>query len=156
MLTYKLKQYKNSNSSYNNFYYPRAVVTGEINLNQIVDKVQQNCSLKRSDVMACLTELVEVMSEALLDGKRVRLNGLGIFKLGIVTKKMVEKLEDFNVRECIGGYRTNFLPEYSVDANGRHQSKLINGVTVTSYEAYAEGVNDREGKKYNKIGKVEE
>lgn len=156
MITYKLKQYKNSNSSYNNFFYPRAVVTGEIDLNGIAEKVQQNSSLKKSDVLACLTELSEVMREALLDGKRVRINGLGIFKTSIQTKKMVEDIKDFNVSECIGGYKINFLPEYSLDANGRHQSKLISGVSAKAYGEYAEGVNDREGKKYNKIGLVTE
>ena len=155
-VTYKLKQYKNSNSSYNNFFYPRAVITGEMDLNDIAEKIQANCSLKKSDVLACLAELVEHVREALLDSKRVRLNGLGMFRIGIITKKMVEDIKEFNVRECIGGYRVNFLPEYSIDANGRHSSKLIAGATVTSYQEYAEGVNDREGKKYNKIGKVEE
>lgn len=156
MITYKLKQYKNSNSSYNNFFYPRAVVTGEIDLNGIAEKVQANSSLKRSDVLACLTELSEVMREALLDGKRVRLNGLGMFKVGIVTKKMVEDIKDFNVSECVGGYKINFLPEYTLDANHRHQNKLISGASATAYGEYVQGVNEKEGKKINKIGLVTE
>ena len=155
-VNYKIKQFKNSNSAYNNYYYPRAVVSGEVNLYEIAEKIQANCSLKKGDVLACLTELVEYVREALLDSKRVRLNGLGMFRIGIITKKMVKNKEDFTVRECIGGYRVNFLPEYNVEASGRHNSKLLSGASVTGYQEYVEGVNDREGDKVNKIGKVED
>ena len=140
-ITYKLAQYKNSNSSYNNFYYPRAVVTGELTTDEMAQNISKRCTLTKADVLACLAAFSEVMNEAIIDGKRVILDGIGSFKAGIVTKKMVEKLEDFNVRECIGGYRINFLPMYNIDANGRHATKLLAGARVSEDNEYASGVN---------------
>lgn len=154
-INYKLKQYKNKNSEYNDFYYPRAVITGESDLNDIAEKIQANSSLKKGDVLACLTELVEYIREGLLDSKRVRINGLGIFRIGIDTKQMVEKIEDFSVRECVAGYHVNFLPEYTIEPNGRRSTRLLAGATLSEYQEYAEGVNNtKKGKKIN-IGEVQ-
>ena len=154
-ISYKLKQYKNSNSSYNNFFYPRAVITGHTATKELAEKIQARCSLTKADVLGVLSALSEVMREEICAGNRVRVDGLGLFKAAIVTKKMVEDLKDFNVSECIAGYRINFLPEYSVQS-GKRTTGMLRGAGVVSYQEYAEGVNDREGKKYNKVGKVTE
>ena len=78
---YKLYQSKRTGNSFNK-WYARATQPTTVDLEKIADIVQQNCSLKRSDVKAVLSELVEVMTDQLQAGNRVKLNGFGTFKIG--------------------------------------------------------------------------
>ena len=86
MLNYKI--YKNNNKKNAGFgkFYARAMHNGTTNLDDIAAIIERNCSMKKSDVKAVLTELVEVMTAQIQDSKRVKLDGLGTFKIGISTK----------------------------------------------------------------------
>ncbi len=39
--------------------------------------MQRNCTLKKADIVAVITELIETMADQLQDSKRVKLNGFG-------------------------------------------------------------------------------
>ena len=56
------KIYKNNNKKNAGFgkYYARAIHNGTANLDDISAIIERNCSMKKSDVKAVLTELVEV------------------------------------------------------------------------------------------------
>ena len=58
MLNYKVYMNKNKKNlkTYNKFY-ARAVYLGTTELAGMADKIQANCSVKKSDVLAVLTEL---------------------------------------------------------------------------------------------------
>lgn len=119
MISFKL--IKNNNETSPNFgrYYARAVMTDEFNLEAIADRIQRNCSMKKSDVLAVLTEMVEVMRDELQASHTVRIDGLGTFKIGI--KSSYAKSDtDFNVSQHIHGCRVNFRPEYSVINTGTY------------------------------------
>ena len=73
-------------------------------------EIQDNCSLKRSDVKAVLAELSELLVRHLQDGHRVRLDGVGLLKLEIESDK-VDSPEEFNVKKNIRNYRIHLLPE---------------------------------------------
>ena len=75
-------------------------------------EIQDNCSLKRSDVKAVLAELSELLVRHLQDGHRVRLDGVGLLKLEIESDK-VDKPGDFVAEKHIRGVRLHFLPESS-------------------------------------------
>lgn len=62
---YRLYQNKLKDSKSFGKYYARAIHTDTVDLDDIADVIERNCTLKRSDVKACLTELVEVMRDAL-------------------------------------------------------------------------------------------
>lgn len=77
---YQLYQNKRTGSTTKDKWYARAKVIGTKDLRDIAEIIQRNASVKRSDVMAVLTELPEVMGDMLLAGYRVKLNGFGAFK----------------------------------------------------------------------------
>lgn len=153
-INYKLKQYKNKNSEYNNFYYPRAVLVGTLRTNELAELISKRCTITKADVLGCLAALSEVMNEQITDSKKVYLAGIGIFGAKIKTKQMVENLEDFKVNECVAGYGINFLPEFTVDASGRRTTKLLVGAALREADNYASGVNDTSKGKPIKIGQV--
>ena len=63
MVRYKLYQDNRKNSTTRGQWYGRAAVMGVTNLEALSDRIQRNCTAKRSDVQAVLTELVEAMTE---------------------------------------------------------------------------------------------
>ena len=83
---YKIYENKNKKSAGYKKFYARAVHQGVVDLAAISAQIERNCSLKRSDVTAVLIELVEVMTAHLQDSKRVRIDGLGTFKVGLRCK----------------------------------------------------------------------
>ena len=83
MIRYKLYQDNRKNSTTRGQWYGRAAVMGVTNLETLAARIQRNCTAKKSDVMAVLTELVEVMQDELQEGRRVKLDGFGSFKIGI-------------------------------------------------------------------------
>lgn len=139
---YKIKRIVNPSSPVNGYYYGKAVMLGELDLNGISEKIQQNCSMKKSDVNAVLTELVEVMTEALQDSKKVNINGLGTFRIGLKTVSE-ENLDDFTANN-ITGFRVIFQPEYTINSYGNRETVLLSGIKAEAYDAYTAGTNDNE------------
>lgn len=117
-------------------YYAKAVMTDQMDLNSVAETIQRNCTLKKSDVVAVLTELVEVMTDALQDSKKVRLNGLGSFQIGIRAKSVTDP-KNFSPSTNILGFKVNFRPEYTVDPDGTRHTQLIGGVRAKAFEAPA-------------------
>jgi len=105
-------------------YKAVAVHYNTIDTKRLCREIQDNCSLKRSDVRAVLCELSELLVRHLQEGNRVRLEGIGLLKLEIESDK-VDKAEDFNVREHIRHFRLHLLPE----SNNGHQA-LYEGIKL--------------------------
>ncbi|MBO7592246.1 MAG: HU family DNA-binding protein [Bacteroidaceae bacterium] len=111
-------------------WFARAVYTGTINLEQIGEEIQENVSVKYSDVMGVLIELINVMNRHLNASEVVKLNGFGSFKIGLKTKGALRE-EDFTATKNIVGARVNFLPYYTVDgASGKHNTRFLSNVSV--------------------------
>ena len=83
---YRLHQDQSTGTKRSGKWYARAVPTAVINTRQLAEIVQRNCTVKRSDVVAVIEELVEVMKDQMQDSKRVKLDGFGSFKIGIESK----------------------------------------------------------------------
>ena len=129
-LPYILKQ--NTNQSMTSAYgkwYASAKIEGEKNIGDLAEVIQRNCTAKKSDVLAVLTELVEVMTTELQNGNRVVLDGFGAFKLGI-SSKGAEKPEDFTVTKHIKGVKVLFRPETHRDQAGSTTKALVTGVKL--------------------------
>ena len=118
-LPYKLIKNTNTKSPYVNQYYPKAVQMSTADIDQIAEQVQENCSLKKSDVKACIEELIVVLKSNLKNGVGVHLNGLGRFRLGI--KGSHAKTEKaFSIADNVKGFRVNFAPD----------SHIVKGQTI--------------------------
>ena len=114
----------------NGKWYAKAITVGTVTTDDLAEIIQKNCSMKKSDVQAVLTELVEVMTDKLQESYAVKINGLGIFKIGIRCKGAVER-DEFSVANNIVGKHVNFLPAYTVDpaTNNRTQA-LLSGCKI--------------------------
>ena len=111
-------------------WFGRAVHTGTVELEQLGAEIEENVSVKYSDVMGVLIELVNVMNKHLNASQRVKLNGFGSFKIGLQTKGALRE-EDFTATKNIVGSRVNFQPEYKVETGTGHRiKKFLSDVTV--------------------------
>lgn len=128
------KIYRDNRPDSSNLYYGRAVQINSIETEGLADIIQRNCSMKKSDVLAVLTELVEVMTDQLQNSMVVRLNGFGSFRVGLRTRG-AEKPEEFSIARNVLGLHVNFLPEGKKDiATNKVTRKFLGGATLQKYD----------------------
>ena len=135
MVRYTLYQDNRKNSTTRGMWYGRAKMTGETGLNTLAQRIQRNCTVKRSDVMAVLTELVEVMQDELQAGHKVKLEGFGSFKIGLNTKG-AETAKAFTPTKNVKGVHVLFQPEVKTSADGTRVKTFLSGVQVAEYDEY--------------------
>ena len=90
---------------------------------------QRNCTLKKADIVAVISELIETMADQLQDSKRVKLNGFGSFKIGI-RGEGADSAADFSTSKNIKGLHVLFQPEVKTDGSGLRQKTFITGCSV--------------------------
>ncbi|SEA59968.1 DNA-binding protein, histone-like, putative [Xylanibacter ruminicola] len=110
-------------------WYPRAVITQTVDTEMLATIMQRNCTLKRADIVAVITELIETMADQLQDSKRVKLNGFGSFKIGIHGEG-ANSAADFSVSKNIKDLHVLFQPEVKTDGSGVRQKTFITGCSV--------------------------
>jgi len=64
-------------------YYPRAIQTGEIDLDELSQQISSSTTLTETDCQAVIYSLVNTISQALEQGKIVRLGHLGTFQISV-------------------------------------------------------------------------
>ncbi len=135
MVRYKLYQDNRKNSTTRGMWYGRAAVMGVTNLETLSERIERNCTAKKSDVQAVLTELVEAMADELKQGNRVKLDGFGSFKIGIRTTG-AESPKLFSVSKNVKGLHILFQPEVKRSADGSRVKTFLTGVQVSEYGEY--------------------
>ena len=135
MIRYTLYQNNRKNSTTRGQWYARSKVMGITNLETLATRIQRNCTAKKSDVLAVLTELVEVMQDELQEGRRVKLDGFGSFKIGISTKG-AESPKLFTVAKNVKGVHVLFQPEVKKSADGSRVKTFLTGAQVAEYGEY--------------------
>lgn len=135
---YRLYQNNRLNSKTKDKWYARAVATETIDLYALATIMQQNCTVKKSDILAVLTELVEVMQQQLQSSKRVKINGLGSFKIGLKTQP-ADTAKDFNALKNVTGMRVLFQPEVSINKDKSRVRTFLHGCKVQELPANAIG-----------------
>ena len=128
MVFYKLYQENNPKSVNVGKWYARAVAIQTIDTEGLIAEIEKLCTATDADVVAVMRALVFVMNKKLQDGYRVKLNGLGSFKIGLKTKA-AESAKEFTATKHIVGSRVNFRPEThwsAADGNKRHKVFLDN------------------------------
>ena len=89
-------------------YYGHVQASGDIDLREMSERIQQTCTVHKSDVFAVLVALEDVITDALRGGEIVRLGDLGTLQIGISSKGAVTE-KDYS-DSLITKTRINFRP----------------------------------------------
>ena len=141
---YRVYKDNRENSLTSGQYFARAIHTDTVGLKQMALEIEENVSVKYSDVSAVLIELVNVMNRHLNASERVVLDGFGSFKIGLKTKGALRK-EDFSASKNIVGSRMNFQPEWKVTKEGNRIKKFLSDVTVKNIADLLPAEEEEEG-----------
>lgn len=126
---YRLSQVTSPKAKGYGKWYPRAVITQTVDTDALATIMQRNCTLKKADIVAVISELIETMADQLQDSKRVKLNGFGSFKIGIHGEG-ADSAADFSIGKNIKGLHVLFQPEVKKDGSGVMQKTFITGCSV--------------------------
>lgn len=126
---YKLYQDNRTNAKFKGQWYARAVHTGTVDIDDLAEEMQANCTVKRADIVAVLSELVETMKKHLQMSHRVKLDRLGTFKIGMTTKA-AETVEDFSASNNVTSVHVLFQPETKIEKNKTRVRALLSGCKV--------------------------
>ena len=89
-------------------YYAQAQASGDVNIREMSERIQQTCTVTKADVYAVLVSMEDVIIDALKSGEIVRLGDLGTFQIGISSKGAVTE-EDYD-ESLIKKAHINFRP----------------------------------------------
>lgn len=93
-------------------YYPVLTDRGIADSRYIMEIISSRTSFSRGDVMGMIQCLVELIPELLMDGKNVRLDGLGTFSVHAKSKGR-ETAEAVTLRD-IDQLKVSFLPDKQI------------------------------------------
>lgn len=107
MLHYKLQELKNKKSEKNGWVYARALHTETISLDELVEHMaSHNSPFSAGTIAGVLKDMVKCVREMLLESKKVKLDNLAIFSLGLKST-LAENDSSFNAAENIQGAHIN-------------------------------------------------
>lgn len=133
-LFYRLYKNNNSHSKGYGKWYARPVVTDTVGIEQIAERMQANCTVKRADILAVLSELGPVVKDMLQQSLRVQIPYLGCFKLSMSSTGEAEK-EKWNPLTCFKKARIIFQPVHTIDKTTRARSyEMLQGLTLKDAE----------------------
>ena len=105
MLRYKLYQSKRENSPMNGKWYAHVQLSETLTLEDLAKHMSNhNSPYSEGLIYGILTDMIDCISELVLDGKAVKIPNLAIFSLGIKTKP-ADKPEDFSVTKNVEAYK---------------------------------------------------
>lgn len=129
-------QNKNSESKVFGKYFAQAVYDNHfIGTEELADFIQRQASVKKSDIKAVLQELGEAFKHFFEMGQKIKLDGIGIFKVGF-SSIGVTKIEDCSA-QTITTRRVLFQPETTRVVVGQEKKndgtvkqKYVNAITM--------------------------
>ena len=129
-------QNKNEQSSAYGKYFAMAVYDSHfIGTEELSDFIQRQASVKKSDIKAVLQELGEAFKHFFELGQKIKLDGIGIFKVGF-SSIGVTKLDDCGA-QTITTRRVLFQPETTrvvvgqeKKEDGSVKQKYVNAITM--------------------------
>ena len=123
-LIYQKYQNKNMESKAYCKWYGRVVIKGTVGIEELATKMQDNCTVKRADILAVLSELGPTVRDLLQGSYRVNIPYLGNFKLGMSTLG-ADKPENFSVRTHVKNVHVLYQPETHVTVDGRRVNEMV-------------------------------
>ena len=142
-LNYVKYQNKSKNEKMNGKWYGRVAIRETVEIEEIANRMQDNCTVKRADILAVLSELGTTMRDLLQDSKRVVIPYLGAFKLSISTEG-AQNAEEFTAKN-VTGVRVLFQPTTRQLADGRRVKDLTDGCRLVELREYMVGDENAEG-----------
>ena len=131
----KFKNNNQYNSAYGKYYAEAVYDSHFVGTDELAEFIQRQASIKKSDIKAVLQELGEAMKHFFEMGQKIKLDGIGIFKVGF-SSIGVEKAEDCGAN-TISTRRVIFKPEservvvgQEKDKNGKVKLKYVNAITL--------------------------
>jgi len=149
------KQNKNNQSLAYGKYFAQAVYDSHfVGTEELADFIQRQASVKKSDIKAVLQELGEAFKHFFEMGQKIKLDGIGIFKVGF-SSIGVAKIEDCTA-QTITTRRVLFQPETTRVVVGQEKKndgsvkqKYVNAITmlkdVTFEETHDNAMNGTSG-----------
>ena len=117
-------------------FYGRAIHPNVIDSDALAERIQRNCTVKKSDVYAVLIELAEVMKDELQNSNRVKIDNFGTFKINIKSTG-AESEDKFTATENIVGARVRFQPTQRRDtATGNTTTYFTDGLKYKSTDGF--------------------
>lgn len=141
-----VKKYQNKNEKMPkafNKWYGRAVILDEVQIEELSNEIQENCTVKRSDILAVLSELGPAIKKAVQKSMKVRIPYLGSFRLAVSTTG-AENAEEFDLKTNLKRVKVLFYPETKMD-NGHSVKELIRGVKVAELPKNLATLDDENG-----------
>lgn len=127
MVFYTIRQNNNKKSSGYGKWYGRVKYTGDLDTDEIAERVQAKCALHKSDVVGCIEALLDEIKMGLANSQRVVLKGLGVFKVGMNTKPANER-DEFGANN-VKSTHVIFQAERKKDADtGAYTRALTSGI----------------------------
>ena len=140
---YKLYQDNRDTSSHKGEWYARAKTLDTVTLNEIAQRIQDNTTAKKADALAVLTEMVEVVRDYLQKSYRVKIDGLGSFKMSLKTSP-APTAKEFSASKNIKSMRALFQEDVTVDKNGMRHRSLSSGASAKELPKNAVGEEEQE------------
>lgn len=136
-LVYKTFQSELPTKDGEKLYYPRLIkIGGIVDTQKVGELIAEKASLTPGDCHSVIRNLMSVMREQLLNGRTVRLDGLGTFTLiARAAGKGVKTAEEVNSSQ-ITGLRCLFTPEYRRPAGSTNTTRaLFDGVEYVKFSS---------------------
>ena len=110
-------------------FYAQVQASGDVNIREMSERIQQRCTVHKADVHAVLVALEDTMIDALKGGEIVRLGDLGTFQIGVSGKGALT--EEEYTPSLIQKARINFRPGIAL-------SGILTGLTYSKVAKKAE------------------
>ena len=110
-------------------YFARTVRQNDVTLQDLAEEAARNCSLKKSDVVAAVTELEDMMRHRLADGDTFVLKGIGRFSLRVESDG-VDHPKEFSLKKHIRRIICRFLPASHRNTDGTLTYNMSEDVKV--------------------------
>ena len=129
-----IKKYQNNNRENTKCYgkwYGRAIHVETVDLDGLAEHIQSHGSIFTPDVVqGTVKKFVQCIIELLLEGKKVRLNGLGTFYIA-VDSQGAETSEEYNAQTHVKKVRVRFRADQS-DNSSYSTTQLTRMAKVTT------------------------
>ncbi len=134
-MSQRFKKIQNANdesTAYGKWFATAVYGQHFIETEQLADFIQKQASVKRSDIIAVLDELGDAMKHYFELGEKVKLKGIGIFKVGFSSIGTTTKDDssahtsyDMARTQCVinsFSFRKRFSPSYPISQAGLHST----------------------------------
>lgn len=116
-------------------WFARAIHTETVGIRELSEQMQCNSTVKRSDILAVLSELAETMTTELQSGRKVHLEGIGTFMLGI-SSRGCDRPKDFRTDRDVVDVHVVFRPDTYRTRNGVMKHALTDGTRLVEMPHY--------------------